>query len=352
MSAWRVGLAIAALAVLSASPARAGIRPVPAADAAYSDGDYKTAARLWGEACEGGNPTGCYELAIVYRDGEGVAADHKKEAKLLGLACDGAEGRACFNLGLAADPWGKDSPAASPKQQQAATAYYERGCAAGHQESCVNLGGRLVAGRGAPKDVARGVKLLETACYTNDERMGAACYTLSNLYDGHNGAEAGANPALANRYLDLGCALANFDSCINLGYHYRTGYGLKRDMIRSNTLYAMICEDGSEDECPQFTYSEYFSGGGGYRIDNVRPSRRDVAGLYQKACDGGFAHGCVALARLIVRSGKARASEPQIRELLGMALKLDPQHWTAKLLLDYVNTTGLAEMDRRHANDR
>ena len=341
-----------ALVVLSASPARADIRSVPAADAAYSDGDYKTAAKLWSEACEAGNPTGCYELAIVYRDGEGVAVDHAKEDQLLGRACDGGEGRACFNLGLEADPWSKDAAAANPNRQLAATTYYERGCTAGQQESCANLGGRLVAGRGAPKDVARGVKLLETACYTDDERMGAACYTLSNFYDGHNGAAAGENPALANRYLDRGCSFANVDACTNLGYHYRKGYGLKLDMIRSNTLYAMICDDGSETECPQFTYREFFSGGGGYKLDNVKPSRREVAGLYQKACNGGFAHGCAALARLIIRSGKARVSEPQIRELLGQALTLDPQHWAAKMLLDYVNTTGLAEMDRRHENDR
>ena len=344
--------------MLSASPARADTRPVPAADAAYSDGDYKNAAKLWSEACESGNATGCYELSIVYRDGEGVARDPAKSEKLLIRACDGGDGRGCFNLANLADPPSKVDlteehiAGGNPAQQAKATALYGRSCGAGFQQACANLGSRLARGIGAPKDLVKAVALLKGACESGQPDMGPACFQLSELYDGHVSALAGEEADLANRYLDLSCAMADADACTNLGYHYRTGYGLKRDMIRSNTLYAMICEDGSEDECPQFTYSEYFSGGGGYRIDNVRPSRRDVAGLYQKACDGGFAHGCVALARLIVRSGKARASEPQIRELLGMALKLDPQHWTAKLLLDYVNTTGLAEMDRRHANDR
>ena len=352
MSVWRAGLAIGALLVLSTSPARAGIVAVPAADAAYSDGDYKTAARLWSEACEAGNPTGCYELAIVYRDGEGVEKNRKKETELLTRACDGGDGRGCFNLAHYADPPDDSLGKVGPDRQRLATDLYAKGCKAGFQQACANLASRLVIGKGAPKDVPRSIELLKTACDINTTEMGPACDTLAGFYDGHNGAKAGEDPALANRYLDRGCAMADSDSCTDLGYHYRTAYGLNRDMIRSNTLYAIICDDGSETACPQFTYGEFFSGGGGYTLDNVRPSRREVAGLYQKACDGGFSHGCAALARLIMRSGKARKSEAQIRELLGKALKLDPQHWTAKFLLDYVDTTGLAEMDRRHENDR
>ncbi len=352
MSAWRVGLAIGALLLFSASPARADTKPVAAADAAYSNGDYNTAAKLWSEACGGGNATGCFELAVVYRDGEGVPADPKKEAELLSRACDGGDGRGCFNLAHYADPSDAPSEKVGPDRQSLATELYAKGCQAGFQQACANLAARLVIGKGAPKDVARSIELLKTACAINTTEMGPACDTLAGFYDGHNGAKAGEDPPLANRYLDRGCALADTDSCTDLGYHYRTAYGVKRDMTRSNTLYAMICDDGSEDACPQFTYAEFFSGGGGYKLDNVRPSRRDVAGLYQKACDGGFSHGCAALARLVMRSGKARKSEQQIRQLLNRALELDPQHWTAKFLLDYVDTTGLAEMDRRHENDR
>lgn len=347
-----ISLALGLLAILAASPALAEARPVPAADQAYSQGDFAKAGKLWREACEAGNATGCYELAMMYRDGEGVTANRKTYLELLNRACNGGSGMACFNLGINADPTDKDGISRGSKEQQGKAAeYFERGCNLGYAKACANLSYYLGNGLGVPKDLKRSAQLLESACNEDNLEAGRACFMLSGYYDGHDKPKLVEDPALANRYLLRGCNLTDVDSCINLGYHLRTGYGLARDMVRSNTLYAMICDDGSERECPQFTYGEYFSGGGGYKLDNVRPSRREVAGLYQKSCDGGFALGCVALARLVIRSGHAQESEQQIRDLLGRALKLDPGCFVAQYLLDYINERGLSEMDRRHRGE-
>lgn len=45
---------------------------IPEASAAYLRGDYAQALRLWQDACDAGNPRGCFHAAVVHRDGDRV----------------------------------------------------------------------------------------------------------------------------------------------------------------------------------------------------------------------------------------------------------------------------------------
>jgi uncharacterized protein len=348
-------LAILALFAPAHFAQAAESKPVPAAETAFRSGDYKSAAKLWKEACEAGNPSGCYELSIMYRDGEGMQADPDKAKALLVKACDGDEGRACFNLALLEDPVGSDedgedggtSKKPSPQASKRAFAYFEKGCSLEHQPACANMGSSYIQGRGVPKDVDKGIQILTAVCDRNNREVGPACFSLSQLFDFHGGTMIRDDLAIANRYLERGCSLGDTDSCMNLGYHYRGGNGVKQNWKRARALYAAACNDADGLECLMLSPNEYFGGGSNYTKGNVVEDKKRAAGLYSDGCDDGLAQGCASLAYLIMRNGKAESSETQLRQLLGRALELMPDMWLAKFLLQEIDAKKLDQWDAR-----
>ncbi len=57
--------------------------------------DPSKAAVYYDKGCEGGEPSGCANLALLYRDGTGVPADRDKAAELLARACRLGDAAAC-----------------------------------------------------------------------------------------------------------------------------------------------------------------------------------------------------------------------------------------------------------------
>lgn len=51
------------------------------------------------KGCDGGIAEGCFNLGIIYENGQGVKQDYFKAVELYGKACDGGEAKGCFNLG-------------------------------------------------------------------------------------------------------------------------------------------------------------------------------------------------------------------------------------------------------------
>jgi uncharacterized protein len=335
-----------AVAALAAPPTLAASTPVPAADEAYGKGDFGKATKLWREACEAGNPTGCYELAIVYRDGEGVTPDAKREAELLERACAGGEGRGCFNLALKADP---DIAEAAPGSAalDRARGYFERGCEAQSPGSCFNLGEYYLRGRGVGRDLDRGLSYLERACLIGTREAGPACLNLAFKYDVHGGGMVRNDPALANRFFELGCGMGEPDACRNLGDHYKRGFGIPQNWARARALFATACADANEMQCLELPPNEYFGGGSAYTADDVEPQRRRAAGLYVDACKDGLAQGCTSLAYALIRGGKAEERKAEVLRLLDRADELGPRLWLTKFLRDEIAAGRLSEWDKR-----
>ncbi|WP_103569977.1 tetratricopeptide repeat protein [Campylobacter concisus] len=69
-------------------------------DEAYEKGDYQKAAQLYQKACDGGDAGGCYNLGVLYDNGQGVNRDYQKAAQLYQKACDGGGAKGCSSLGF------------------------------------------------------------------------------------------------------------------------------------------------------------------------------------------------------------------------------------------------------------
>lgn len=55
---------------------------------ALQNGDFSKAAILFQKACDGGEALGCYNLGLMYANGQGVRQDYFKATELYKKACD------------------------------------------------------------------------------------------------------------------------------------------------------------------------------------------------------------------------------------------------------------------------
>ena len=100
---------------------------------AYEKGDYQKAAQLYQKTCDSGIAEGCYNLGVLYADGQGVNQDYQKAAQLYQKACDGGDAEGCYNLGLLyGNGQGVRQNFSTAKQ------YYGKACDLGLQLGCDN----------------------------------------------------------------------------------------------------------------------------------------------------------------------------------------------------------------------
>ena len=86
-----------------------------------------------GSPCENGDPLGCFNLGVFYRDGKGVAMDKTQAAALFERSCAGHNAFGCANLAdllYAGD--------GVPKDEKRALDLFRQACAGGHALSCRN----------------------------------------------------------------------------------------------------------------------------------------------------------------------------------------------------------------------
>ena len=65
----------------------------------YNNKEYDKAFESFKKACDGGNMRGCFNLGIMYEEGNGAEKDFSKAAELFKKACDGGNMNGCYNLG-------------------------------------------------------------------------------------------------------------------------------------------------------------------------------------------------------------------------------------------------------------
>jgi len=54
----------------------------------YKKGDYQMALNLFNTSCKSGNKQGCYNLAVMYKHGQGIRPSRQKAQELFYKACD------------------------------------------------------------------------------------------------------------------------------------------------------------------------------------------------------------------------------------------------------------------------
>lgn len=175
-------------------------------------------------------------------------------------------------------------------------------CDLGDAEGCLYAGRMLLDGRGAPRDVQRGVSLLVRAC---DGDVAIACRVAVRwLADSAHARLVSGSQALADR-LDRqhDCLLGKADACFAVGLRYSAGLdGFPLDASRSAAAYARGCDAGQSISCNNL----------GDACEYGRGVPRDLeraATLYQRACGLGEALGCANLGHLI-ENGEGVARDP------------------------------------------
>lgn len=310
--------ALLALALPALGSAQSVSADEGAAMAAYRKGDYDTARALWQQGCDAGSMRDCFELGIVYRDGEGVAPDSARYRELMTRACDGEIGAACHNLArehLSAVEEGTGT--VTPEALQAGIALYRRACGFGMRQACTNLGLHLAREAAAGDKAA--LEGLREECIKG---AGSMCFGLASLYDIHLDAKLGNDPAAANAALLLGCERLDRDSCQNLAWHYDHGFGFETNRVRGSALYHLACDDEPGFACPMVPGSAIAA-----KPDRDAPVSKQwqrAAGAYRAACDDGLAMACFGYARLIAKSGRGRSDGAAMRAWLDKALTLSP----------------------------
>jgi len=101
--------------------------------------DFATARQKFDEACQYGVGTACFNVGMMYLQGDGVV---KSEATAFSFFEEGCRGReedgkyvsdsACFNIGVAYD----NGLADYPVNHEKAKAFYARACAEGLEKAC------------------------------------------------------------------------------------------------------------------------------------------------------------------------------------------------------------------------
>ena len=113
----------------------------------YNNKEYDKAFESFKKACDGGEMNGCYNLGVMYTNGNGVEKDFSKAVELFKKACDGGEMLGCSNLGfMYAHGNGVE------KNEQKAVELLKKACDGGNMNGCRNLDIIYAKGNGAEKD--------------------------------------------------------------------------------------------------------------------------------------------------------------------------------------------------------
>lgn len=63
----------------------------------YKQGEYEKALVLFDKTCSDGNRQGCFNLAVMYKHGQGIVPNRQKSEALFFMACKGEVKECRFN---------------------------------------------------------------------------------------------------------------------------------------------------------------------------------------------------------------------------------------------------------------
>jgi|GEM_PF-4522855 hypothetical protein len=152
-----------------APPANAATCGTPAACnsagvTATKKGDFKTAFKLFEDACKGNDASGCYNCAVFYLQGKGKKKDYSKAFPFLKKACSAGDAGGCYNGGvLLLNGMGVK------KDGKQALSLFIKACQGKHYGGCNNAGVVLIKGPDVPRDLKRARAFFKTGCAGGDK---------------------------------------------------------------------------------------------------------------------------------------------------------------------------------------
>ncbi|MFP4600705.1 MAG: SEL1-like repeat protein [Persicimonas sp.] len=271
------------------------------------------ALRHFQQACEDGVMSACYDLGVLYEQGEVVDRDLKRAFELYEKACMAEEPDevACNNLAVM-----YQQGEAVEQDTERAAELYRRACEQGSMLGCRNLAKRYVDGRGVEKNPARAGALLEKACQLGHAE---ACPQLTYLHargclDGESCPGDALDPDKAVDPLRRACQEDESpQACLGWGFMVESGYGQDRpDPAGAADHYRMACEEGVLAGC-NYLANLYRQGAG------VEPDPDQSVDLYTRACDEGFMLSCHTLGVMYLRGRTIDADPPRGYEYIRQA---------------------------------
>ena len=166
-----------------------------------SESNYEQARTRYQQACDAIGSDACFQLAVLYEKGLGVAADKVKARTLYQQACDGGVEQGCDQVkggnteeraagpkvpaprSRAASVASASSPVsaatnaaqdAALKHDEGAIRFYRKACDAGDARACESLGRLYEMGLGLPQDSSQSRSYYQKACEYGDSQGCAA----------------------------------------------------------------------------------------------------------------------------------------------------------------------------------
>jgi uncharacterized protein len=210
-------------------------------------------------------------------------------AALTDATCGAGQVGDCTERAL--DAW---ADAHDDRQVACVAAMLEHACSLDDARACSFAGRLRLDGRGVPRDVDRGLRMLVRAC---DEGVTMACAA---------GARWAAEPAnvkdmpdapelLARLEAEHTCLLGQGDACLQVGLFFYFGReGYPKDRARAAAAFARGCDAGDARACSALGRSLAFA-------DGVPRSPERAAAVLARACTFGEGLGCSTLGLLSER---------------------------------------------------
>ena len=236
---------------------------------------------LFQRACTAEVAEACSEAFDPY-----AVDDAKSQRVWLQKGCDAGGARSCLSLGtptyaasdlkLPTTPDNPDAKAteATPEADEKRFRSLERACTL-DATLCETAASYALSGK--TRDLNRGAKMLEKACFGQDAPY--ACETYGGLNTMRKNL---VDPSRAVQALAKGCDLGNTGACALLGHAYRVGDLLQKNARKASLFLERSCTRvGTGEGC--FALAEFYeSGEGGYKAPLLA---RD---LYLQVCRRSF----------------------------------------------------------------
>jgi TPR repeat protein len=206
--------------------------------------------------------------------------DAAQRRYLLSADCIEGKAEACFEVGLGMHR----GIEGFPRDLARAVAAYERGCAAGNEGSCNNLGDALEFGEGTGKDGARAVQLYERACHAGEA---LACTNLGRQY--YNGVAVARDLPRAAAEFKIACELGDEYGCL----HLRQAREPTLPATASAALaqWTRLCAGSSARAC-LYVGLAYID-----PVGDVERDEQKAKASFERACKGGDADACSFIKR-------------------------------------------------------
>ena len=191
--------------------------------------DAEKAAFWFRKQADEDDPTGCFNLAILYLKGEGVTQDFGQALFWMKKAEENADSDAAGYI-----PILEKLSALKAKADQKDTG------AMAELANQLMAVGKNVGGTAEEQFYAKSVELAEKADAANEPE---ACWVLALAYEHGRGVQENTEKALA--YYQKGTDLGNLDCQANLGVHYIEGKIVPEDKVKGFKLCLKAAEKGN-----------------------------------------------------------------------------------------------------------